>query len=107
MSQSSFPSLIQSFFKERLLGQLGASPHTVASYRDAFRLLLRFAAEHLGCAPCDLSIEDLDASFLGKFIEHLEVERKNSTRTRNSRLSALKAFFRYVSFTEPALALQC
>ena len=93
---SSFPSLLQRFFTDRLLGQLGASPHTVASYRDAFRLLLRFAAKHLGRAPSDLRMEDLDASFLGKFLEHLEVERGNCTRTRNNRLSALQAFFRYV-----------
>lgn len=107
MSTSSFPSLLQRFFTDRLLGQLGASQHTVASYRDAFRLLLRFAARQLGRAPSQLRMEDLDASFLGKFIEHLEVERGNSTRTRNNRLSALQSFFRYVAFTEPALALHC
>jgi integrase/recombinase XerD len=107
MSTTSFPSLLQRFFTDRLIGQFGASQHTVASYRDAFRLLLRFAARHLGRAPCDLCMEDLDASFLGKFIEHLEVERGNSIRTRNNRLSALQAFFRYVTFSEPALALHC
>lgn len=103
----SFPSLLQRFFTDRLLGQLGASPHTVASYRDAFRLLLRFAAEHLGRAPSELCTEDLDVSFLGAFLEHLERERGNVTRTRNNRLSALQAFFRYVAFSEPALALHC
>jgi integrase/recombinase XerD len=107
MSLSTFPALLQRFFTDRLLGQFGASPHTVASYRDAFRLLLRFAAKHFGRAPCDLRMEDLDSSFLGKFIEHLEVERGNSTRTRNNRLSALQAFFSYIAFSEPALALHC
>jgi integrase/recombinase XerD len=103
----SFPSLLQRFFTDRLLGQLGASPHTVAAYRDAFRLLLRFAAEHLGRVPSELRLEDLDVSFLRKFLEHLEGERRNCTRTRNNRLSALQSFFRYVAFSEPALALHC
>lgn len=107
MKTSSFPFLLQSFFTDRLLAQFNASSHTVAGYRDSFRLLLRFAAEHLGRAPSELRIEELDVAFLGKFLEHLELERGNSTRTRNNRLSALRAFFRYVSFTEPALALHC
>jgi site-specific recombinase XerD len=79
----------------------------MAGYRDTFRLLLRFAAEHLGREPSKLHMEDLDTSFLGKFLEHIELERRNCTRTRNTRLSALRAFFRYVSFSEPALALHC
>lgn len=107
MNTSSFPSLLQGFFTDRLLGQLGASSHTVSCYRDTFRLLLRFAKEHLGCKPSELCLESLDMSFLGKFLEHLEVERHNSIRTRNNRLSALQAFFRYISFSEPALALHC
>jgi site-specific recombinase XerD len=102
-----FPSLLQRFFTDRLLGQLGASPHTIAAYRDAFRLLFRFAAEHLGRMPSELCLEDLDVSFLGKFLQHLEGQRRNCTRTRNNRLSALQAFFRYVAFNEPSLALHC
>jgi len=102
-----FPSLLQCFFTERLLGQLGASSQTVASYRDAFRLLLRFATKRLKQAPSDLRLEDLDASLLGEFLEHLERDRRNSIRTRNNRLSALRAFFRYVSLKEPAVALDC
>ena len=107
MSTASFPSLLQRFFTDRLLRQLGASPHTVAGYRDTFRLLLHFAAVRLGRAPCDLRLEDLDASFLGQFLDHLELERHNCTRTRNTRLAALHAFFRYVALTEPAHALHC
>jgi site-specific recombinase XerD len=79
----------------------------VSSYRDAFRLLLRFAAQHLGRAPSEIGVEELDVSFLGKFLEHLELQRGNCPRTRNNRLSALRAFFRYVSFSEPAHALHC
>jgi integrase/recombinase XerD len=107
MNSSSLPSLIQRFFTDRLLVQLGASSCTVAAYRDAFRLLFQYAATTLRRAPSDLRIEDLDVSFLGKFLEHLESERTNCTRTRNNRLSALRAFFRYVAVSEPAFALQC
>ena len=107
MNTSLLPSLIQHFFTDRLLGQLGASPHTVAGYRDAFRLLLQFATERIGRAASQLRMEDLDAPFLGKFLEHLEVERGNCARTRNNRLCALHAFFRYVAVTEPSLALHC
>ena len=107
MNAYTLSSLLQRFFTNRLLEQFGASSHTMAGYRDTFRLLLRFAAEHLGREPSKLHMEDLDASFLGKFLEHIELERRNCTRTRNTRLSALRAFFRYVSFSEPALALHC
>ena len=107
MTAASLPALLQRFFTDRLLGQLGASPHTVACYRDAFRLLLRFAAERLRRAPSDLRVEDLDAAFLGQFLEHVEHTRRCSARTRNARLSALHAFFRYVALEEPAYAHHC
>jgi len=107
MTATCFPSLLQRFFVERLLGQLGASPHTVAGYRDAFRLLLRFAAERLGRDPSELRLEELDVSFLGTFLDQLEHERGNDVGTRNTRLAAIRSFFRYVAFTEPAYALQC
>jgi site-specific recombinase XerD len=107
MKGSSLQSLIQLFFTDRLLKQLGVSPHTVAAYRDGFRLLLQFASESLGRVPSELRVEDLDASFLGKFLDYLEEVRGNCTRTRNNRLAALHAFFQYVSISEPALALHC
>jgi site-specific recombinase XerD len=107
MTATTFPALLQRFFTERLLGQLGASPNTIACYRDAFRLLLRFAAERLRRTPSDLRVEDLDASFLGQFLDHLEHTRGCSARTRNARLSALHAFFRYVALEEPSYALHC
>lgn len=107
MSVSSFQSLLQRFFTDRLLTQLGASQYTVAAYRDTYRLLLKFASERLKRAPSELCMKDLDTSFLGQFLEHLEVKRGNCTRTRNNRLSAIHAFFQYVAISEPALALQC
>src|ERR1700740_2847371 len=106
MSTSSFPSLLQRFFTDRLLGQLGASPHTIAGYRDTVRLFLQFASTQLGRVPSQLSMDKLDASFVGNFLEHLETTRKNCVRTRNHRLAALHSFFRYVAISEPAFALQ-
>ena len=107
MIPANFPALLQSFFTDRLQSQLGASPHTVASYRDTFRLLLVFASKRLGRAPSRLCVEDLDAALLGAFLEHLEHERANTPKTRNTRLAALRAFFRFVAYAEPACSLQC
>jgi site-specific recombinase XerD len=104
---SSFPSLLQFFFTDRLLRQRQASPHTIAGYRDCFRLLLQFAKERLGKMPSQLRIEDLDAPFIGLFLDNLERTRKNSARTRNARLGAIHSFFRYVALEEPAHALHC
>ena len=107
MNASSFPALLERFFTERLLNQMGASPHTIAAYRDTFRLFLRFALERLGTAPSKLRMEDLDVKFVSKFLDHLENKRGNSTRTRNNRLAALHSFFQFVAIHEPALTLQC
>lgn len=107
MTAADFPALVQAFFTDRLLRQREASPHTVAAYRATFRLLLRFAAKRLGRAPSHLVIADLDAAFLGEFLDHLEHERKNTARSRNARLAAIHAFFRHVALTEPAHALHC
>ena len=97
-----FPALLERFFTERLLRQRQASPHTVASYRDTFRLLVQFAQAQLHKAPCGLAMEDLDTPFLGDFLEHLEKARGNGARSRNVRLAAIHSFFRYVALHEPA-----
>lgn len=96
---NTFPALLQSFFTDRLLQQWGASAHTVASYRDAFRLLLRFAYENLGKEPSVLSLKDLTPDFLSSFLDYVEKARNNSARTRNARLAAIHSFFRHVSFS--------
>jgi integrase/recombinase XerD len=107
MTIPEFPALLQAFFTDRLRAQRQASPHTVAAYRSTFRLLLRFAAERLGRIPSRLVLGDLDPSFLGEFLDHLERQRGNCARSRNVRLAAIHAFFRYVAFTDPAHALLC
>jgi len=107
MSTPEFPALLQAFFTDRLVQQRQASPHTIAAYRHAFRLLLHFAATRLGRAASALALADLDAPFVSEFLDHLERERGNAARSRNARLAALHAFFRYVALTEPAYALHC
>ena len=87
----SLASLLQRFFTERLVRQQRASPHTIASYRDTFRLLLRFAQERLGSAPSSLALDDLDAALVGAFLDHVELHRRNTPRTRNVRLAAIHA----------------
>ena len=92
---------LQAFFTERLLHQRRASPDTVASYRDAFRLLLTFLNEHAGTEPSRLRLEDLDANAISEFLTHLEVDRGNSVRTRNTRLAAVRSFFRFAALRHP------
>ncbi len=95
---------LEAFFTERLSRQLRASPYTVGGYRDTFRLLLRFASDRAHKAPSDLEFEDVDADVVAAFLEHLEHDRHNSARTRNVRLTAIRSFFRYAAFSEPAHA---
>jgi integrase/recombinase XerD len=107
MTMANLPALLQRFFTDRLQSQLGASPHTVASYRDSFRLLLVFASQRLARPPSQLRMEDLNAAFIGAFLEYLEDKRACAPKTRNIRLTAVRAFFRFVSYVEPACSLQC
>ena len=99
---ANLPALLQSFFTTRLMTQRKASPHTIASYRDTFRLLLRFAQTRLGKAPSQLELNDLDATLIGAFLQDLEQRRNNGARSRNLRLTAIRSFFRYASLEAPA-----
>jgi integrase/recombinase XerD len=99
--EANLPRLLEGFFIERLTHQRQASPHTIASYRDTFSLLLRFVQERTDKAPSSLSLLDLDAPLLGAFLDHVEQGRGNSPRTRNSRLAAIHSFFRYAALYEP------
>jgi integrase/recombinase XerD len=92
---------LQAYFTERMITQRGSSPETIASYRDTFRLLLRFAAEQTGKQPCELDFDDLDAPLIGAFLTYLEGDRGNSPRTRNNRLAAIHSLFRYAAFNHP------
>jgi integrase/recombinase XerD len=107
MTISTLPALLQRFFTDHLIAQLQASPNTIASYRDTFRLLLRFASERLSRPPTKVRIEDLDSSLVGEFLTHVEKVRRNSARSRNTRLAAIRSFYRFVAMNEPEHALHC
>jgi integrase/recombinase XerD len=92
---------LQAFFTDRLVRQRHASPHTIAAYRDTLRLLLVFAATTKGKEPSTLDIDDLDATLIGAFLDNLERQRKNSARTRNARLAAIRSLFRYAALRHP------
>jgi integrase/recombinase XerD len=92
---------LQAFFSDRLLREREASPHTVASYRDTIKLLLTFASKHTGKQPSALAFEDLDATVIGGFLDHLEHDRGCGPRTRNTRLAAIRSLFRYAGLRHP------
>lgn len=96
-----FPTLLETFFTRRLIAQRKASPHTIASYRDTFRLLLQYAEKRLAKAPSKLTIEDLNAPFMGAFLDDLESTRTNGARSRNLRLTAIRSFFRFAALEAP------
>jgi site-specific recombinase XerD len=101
-----FSALVQRFFAERLLQQQAVSPKTIAAYRDTFRLLFGYAERHLGKPPAKLTLGDFDAELVLGFLAHLETERRNSVRTRNARLAAVRAFSRFAAVQcPPALML--
>ena len=101
--KSTLACLLESFFRQRLMAQRRASPQTVSSYRDALQLLITFASERKAKRPNALSIEDLDRDMVLLFLDHLEQERHNSIRTRNTRLAAIHSFFHHVASKDPAL----
>ena len=103
---ATLPSLIERFFTQRLMHERNVSPHTIAAYRDTFRLLFAFAQAKLGKPPSRLDLADLDAPFISAFLDDLEVTRSIGIKTRNLRLTAIRAFFRFVALEEPALAGQ-
>ena len=99
-------TLLQSFFAQHLLIHKRASPQTVAAYRDTFRILFGFLRETTKTEPSALRLADLDAPAILSFLDHLEARRGNSVRSRNARLAAMRAFFRFVAMREPeSLAL--
>jgi integrase/recombinase XerD len=101
MTSANLAALLEAFFTDRLIGQRRVSPHTVASYRDTFRLLLRFAQRELGKSPSNLAITDLNAKLVSAFLDNLEKARGNACRSRNLRLTAIRSFFRHAALECP------
>jgi site-specific recombinase XerD len=102
-----FPGLLRAFFYEWMIEQRNASAHTVRSYRDTWRLFLRFVAQRRRGTVAQLTLGDLTASEVSAFLQHTEQERGGSIGTRNCRLAALRSFFGFVAGREPTAAAQC
>lgn len=96
-----FSTLLTKFFTARLIQQKNVSAHTISSYRDTFKLMLQFANKSIDKNPSKISFEDIDASFVMSFLNDLEKVRGITARSRNLRLTAIRSFFRYLSFELP------
>jgi len=107
MTSHSFPYLLQAFFQDWMGGQRNLSRHTVLSYRDTWRLFLRFVASRKGRAVAQLTLTDFSEAEVLAFLQHCEQDRHTSIGTRNCRLAALRAFFRFVTDREPTVAGDC
>ena len=102
----SLAPLLERFFTQRLMHQREASPHTIGSYRDTFRQLLKFIEQRLHKAPSNLMFEQIDAPLIVGFLDHLEKNQGLSIRSRNLRLTAIHSFFRYAALEAPAHSAQ-
>lgn len=107
MKPTNFSIHVTNFLMHYLGAQRNLSPNTIKAYRDVFTLLLRFCRDVQGIAPEKLCLEQIDVSLVQAFLDYLGTQRNSSSRTRNHRLAALHAFFRYVQAEEPAHMLQC
>jgi site-specific recombinase XerD len=105
-TQGTLAVLLERFFIQRLMSQLQASPHTISSYRDTFRLLLRFAQQRLHKPPSQLAFAEIDAPLIAAFLDELEKSRNITARSRNLRLTAIRSFFHYAAYEEPSQSSQ-
>lgn len=101
-----FQTLLQKFFTQRLMQEKQVSPNTISSYRDTFKLLLRFAEKRLHMPPEKLSFESLDAPLVAAFLSEQEKGRGVTVRTRNLRLTAIRSFFRFAAYEMPENSAQ-
>jgi len=102
-----FPNLMRAFFHEWLVEQRNASVHTVRSYRDTWRLFLRFVAQRVEKPVAMIVLADLTASEVASFLRYAEHERSCTIGTRNCRLAAIRSFFNFVATRDPASIAQC
>jgi len=107
MKPTDFAIRLTNFLGEYLSAQKNVSPNTIKAYRDVFKLLLRYCRYHLSISPENLTLDVLNVQLILNFLNYIENEGNCSIRTRNHRLSALHAFFRYVQTEEPSRIAQC
>jgi integrase/recombinase XerD len=92
---------LEAFFTQHMAGHKQASPRTIGSYRDTWRLFLGYAREKTGTAPASLDIASIDAGLVSGFLAHLELDRGNTARTRNARLAAIRSLFKFAALRHP------
>lgn len=97
-----FSALLQDFFCQHLINQRNASTCTIAAYRDTFRLLLKYLEQYHRKPASEVTLADLDAPRILAFLDYLETVRKNSIRSRNSRLAAVRSFLKFAATRDPA-----
>jgi site-specific recombinase XerD len=107
MKPTDFAHHLTAFLTDYLAGQRDVSPHTIQAYRDVFVLFLRFCRDQYGLEPERLHLAQIDPDLIVAFLDYLSTKRQASVGTRNHRLAALHAFFRYLQTEEPAALLQC
>jgi integrase/recombinase XerD len=93
--------ILETWFTERLTRQRGASPNTIAAYRDTTKMLVVFAARRARTRPSNLDLSDIDAATVAAFLDHLEADRGNSISTRNARLAAIHSLFHWAALGHP------
>lgn len=98
---SDLAPILQGFFRIKLMQHKDASPHTIASYRDTWRLLLHYAQQATGTPPEKMRLAQLDHDLVTGFLHHLDTDRGNTARTRNNRLAAIHSMFRYAALHAP------
>jgi len=106
MTTITLAPLLERFFTQRLINERQVSPHTIGSYRDTFRLLLKFTHQRLHTQPSALAFEQIDAPLVVAFLDDLEKQRGASVRSRNLRLTAIHSLFRYAAFELPTHSAQ-
>ena len=102
-----FAVMLHRFLTSHLAGMRGCSPNTIASYRDAFKLLITYFSDVRSVPPDKLTLDHIDEAAIAAFLNWLETERHNSTPTRNQRLAAVSSFFRWMQSQDPARMASC
>ena len=102
MTMTPLAPLVTTFFRNHLAVEKGVSKHTIASYSYAFKFLCRYVSDRLGKSPSALALEDLDAPMIRAYLEYLERDCSNTSRTRNLRLTAIRSFMKYVEYEVPS-----
>jgi site-specific recombinase XerD len=96
--------LLQAYFTEGLINERNASPQTIESYSYTFYLLMAYSRKMLKKVLSEITLAELNATFIRNFLKHLESDRRLKPQSRNQRLAAIRSFFKYISPQVPQMA---